>query len=92
MNIGAFLLAIASPLVARVLVALGITITTMTGVTVAYDTLKSYIENSLSGAPVAALQIAALAGAPEALGMVFGSITFVIALWTTTSATKMIFK
>lgn len=91
-GLGTWLLAMAQPMVAKVLFALGITITTLTGVTAAYGTLKGYIEQNLASAPAAALQLAALAGAPEGISMVLGACTFVIALWTTTSATKLIFK
>lgn len=89
---GTFLMAMAQPMVAKVLVAIGITITTLTGVTAGYSTLKGYVMNNINQAPAAALQLAALVGVPEGLAMVMGAMTFVIALWTTTSATKMIFK
>lgn len=91
-GLGAWILTLAQPLLAKILIALGITITTITGVTAAYSTLKGYIESNLNSAPAAALQIAALAGAPEGIAMVLGAVTFVIALWTTTQATKLIFK
>lgn len=91
-GIGTFLLAIAQPLVAKILVALGITITTLTGVTAAYGTIKGYIQTNVNSMPAAALQLAALAGAPEGIAMILGACTFVIALWTVTSATKMVFK
>ena len=86
-GLGAWILTLAQPLLAKILISLGITITTLTGVTAAYGTLKGYIESNLN-----ALQIAALAGAPEGIAMVLGAVTFVIALWTTTQATKLIFK
>lgn len=92
MKLGTWLLALAQPLVARILIALGMTITTLTGVTVAYSTLKTSMQDSLNSVPAAAMQLAALAGAPEGVAMVLGAITFVIALWTTTSATKILFK
>lgn len=91
-GLGAWILTLAQPLLVRILVSLGITITTLTGVTVAYASLKGYIQDNLSTAPAAALQISALAGAPEGIAMVLGAITFVIALWTTTQATKLVFK
>lgn len=91
-GLGTWLLAIAQPLIARIFVALGMTVMSLVGVMEAYATLKEKMQNSLTAAPTAALQLAALAGVPEGLALVLGAISFVISLWLTTSATKLVFK
>ena len=91
-GLGTWLLSMAQPLIAKIFVALGMTVLTLTGVMEAYATLKDKMQTSLSAAPTAALQPAALAGVPEGLALVLGAVSFVISLWLTTSATKIVFK
>lgn len=89
---GAFLLAMAQPILARIIISLGMTVLTLTGVMEAYSTLKGMIQDNINQAPAAALQLAALAGVPDGLAMVLGAVSFVVSLWLATSATKMVFK
>jgi hypothetical protein len=91
-GLGTWLLAMAQPLLAKILISLGMTITTVTGLTFAYSTLKSQIESGFNGMPAAALQLVALAGFPVALGAILGAVVFVITWHTLTSATKLVFK
>jgi hypothetical protein len=76
------LAALAQPILARVLIALGFSVLTVTGVTVALDGLKSVVVTHLAGMPVAAIQLGGLFGLWQGIGMVFGACTFVVTLWT----------
>ena len=57
MNFAAFLASMAAPLVARVLMALGFSVITVTGTTLAINQLKSLVVSNLGAAPVAMLQL-----------------------------------
>lgn len=90
---GGFLGALASlagPIVARVLMALGFSVVTVTGVDIAIGAVKDEILANLAEAPIAALQLAGLSGCWSALGMIFGAMTFAVTFWSLTQATKII--
>ncbi len=78
MNLYAFFATLAGPIAARVLLAMGMGVVTVTGVTAAVDTLKALIIDNLGAAPMAALQLAGLSGCWVALGLVFGAVTFAV--------------
>ena len=92
MNFAAFLASMAAPLVARVLMALGFSVITVTGVTVAIQQLKDLVVNNLGNAPVSMLQLGGLLGAWQGLGMIFGAITFAVTLRGLTSLSGWIGK
>lgn len=92
MNFAAFLASMAAPIVARVLMALGFSVITVTGVTLAIDQLKTMVVSNIGAAPVAILQLGGMLGAWQGLGMVFGAITFAITLKGLTSLSGWIGK
>lgn len=92
MNFAAFLASMAAPLVARVLMALGFSVITVTGVTIAVQQLKDLVVNSFGDAPVSILQLGGLLGAWQGLGMLFGAITFAVTLRGLTSLSGWIGK
>jgi len=83
---------LAGPMVARVLMALGMSVVTITGVDVAMGQVKPIIVAQFSQAPLAAIQLAGLSGCWLALGMIFGALTFALSFWSLTQATKIIGK
>ena len=80
---------LASPILARVLLALGFSVVSLTGVTLAVDALKAQLMSYLGAAPVAGLQVAGLAGVWVGLGMVMGAITFNVTLWALTKSVRI---
>jgi hypothetical protein len=84
MSIAAWLVAMVGPLVARVLLALGLSVVTLSGATVALGTLKTNITGYIGGLPADALAIGGLMGIWEALGIVLGAMTFCIT-WRATA-------
>lgn len=92
MNFAAFLASMAAPLVARVLMALGFSVITVTGVTIAVQQLKDLVVNAFGDAPVSILQLGGLLGAWQGLGMLFGAITFAVTLRGLTSLSGWIGK
>jgi hypothetical protein len=90
MNFLAALVGLTGPIVARVLISLGFSIVTITGVAVSLTTIKGHVQLSLNSAPMAILQLAGLGGAWEALALVFGAATFVASLYVASSATRLV--
>lgn len=88
----AALATLAGPIVARVLIALGMSVVTIGGVTVALANVKQSIVANLSAGPVAALQLAGLMGCWQGLGLIFGAMTFSVAFWALTQSTQIIAK
>lgn len=83
------LLSIAGSITARVLLSLGFSVLTITGLSAAVSSLKGSILGSLAGAPPAVLQLAGLAGAWDALGLVLGAVSFALSYWTLTSSVRI---
>lgn len=92
MNFAAFLASMAAPLVSRVLMALGMSVITVTGVTLAIDQLKDLVIGNFGDVPVSILQLGGLLGAWQGLGMIFGAITFAVTLRGLTSLSGWIGK
>lgn len=80
---------LASPILARVLIALGFSVVTLAGVQAAVNGLVSTLLSSLGNAPMAGLQIAGLAGVWVGLGYVLGSVTFTLSLWGLTKVVRI---
>lgn len=88
----AFLASAIGPLAIRALVAIGFASVTFAGVKTGFDALVSTAQSNWSALPAAVLQLASLAGVPQALGLVLGAMSARIALWSAANGTKLIFK
>lgn len=80
---------LAVPMVARVLVALGFSVVSITGVAIAWGTVKGQIVSNLSAQAGAYVQLAGLGGVWIALGAIIGAMSFAVAFWGLTSATRI---
>jgi len=85
-----WLLAMVRPLLARVLVALGFSVVTITGLAVSVGTIKGLVLQHLGEFPAAGLQLALLAGCGEAIGIIFGAVTTRLVLWQIQQGTKLL--
>lgn len=92
MNAASFILAMVGPVAIRLLVALGFTAVTFTGVTLTVDALVVYAQNSWSSVPTTILQLSTLSGIPEFLGLIFGAIAARMLMWASLGASKYVFK
>lgn len=86
----AALAALAQPIAARVLLALGFSVVTVGGVTASFAAVKDALLASIAGAPLGALQLFGLGGGWEALGMVLGAMSWAVAFWGLTKATSLL--
>lgn len=78
MSIGAFLVAMVGPLMARWLAAMGLSVIVLAGLTTAVSTLRTQIVSAIGGMPSDVIQLGGLMGIWECFGMVLGAVTFVI--------------
>jgi hypothetical protein len=92
LNIATFLMGLIGPLVLRAIVALGFTAVTYTGVTALVSSLVSSAQNNWSAMPSAVLQLAALSGIPQVMGMIFGAYLARVAMWASVGAAKYVLK
>jgi hypothetical protein len=85
----AALAALAQPILARVLLALGFSVVTLAGVGGVVSQLRDLLIDKLGDAPTEALAIAGLAGVWDGLAMMLGSVSFAVAYWTATRAVRI---
>ena len=90
MGIGAFLLALVQPIIARILVALGMSIVTFTGMGLLMEQVTQAVQSAWGGLPGAILGLAGLAGLGEGLSIVFGAIATRVLIWQLTKSTRML--
>jgi hypothetical protein len=80
-GLGTFLLAMCKPLLGRILVSLGFSVVTLVGLDLAITNLKGQFIAAVGGIPADGLNLALLAGAGQAMGIIMGAITTRILLW-----------
>lgn len=71
--LGVWLLAMIGPVLVRLVTALGFTAVVFVGVEALISSLVVSAQSSWSTMPATVLQLASLAGVPEALGMILGA-------------------
>lgn len=76
MNWVAFLIAMVKPIIGQILISLGLSVITYTGLTLVLNQLSGYIQSNLNGLPVSVAQLLGLAGLGEALGILAGAFAF----------------
>ena len=84
MTLAAFLIGLVGPVMARWIAAMGFSLVTVTGLSVAYSTLKAQVISGIGGLPAVGIQLGALMGIWEALGIILGAFVFVLT-WRGTS-------
>lgn len=89
-SIAALVLALVKPVLGRVLLALGFSVLTITGVAASVAALKSSVLSSFSETSTAVLQLAGLGGSWVALGALFGAMTFAVSMFGLRKATSLI--
>lgn len=90
MKIGTWLMAMVQPLLAKILIGLGLQVVTITGVVASITAIKTLFLNSMMAVPAAAFQLALLAGVGEGFGMIFGAIAFRLTLSQISNTTRIL--
>lgn len=88
-SVAIWLAAILPSMVARVIASLGMGVITVTGFTLAWDTVKNLIITNFQGLPADVLALAGLAGVGTGLGIIFGAITARVSYSAIMSAAKI---
>lgn len=85
----AALATLAAPMTARVLIALGFSVVTVTGVSVGFGEVLQQVQLNAGSMPAAISQLFGLGGGWIALGAILGACSFVVSLWSLTAATRI---
>lgn len=91
MKFGTFLLALAKPFLAKILLALGFSVVSIVGVDVALSTVKAMIVSNVNGLG-AIIDFALYLWVGKGIGIVFGACATKLALWNIQNATKILGK
>lgn len=90
MKLGTWLLALVQPMLAKILLSLGFSVVTITGLVAITDQLKSQAVSGIGALSPELLNLFLLGGGAQGLGIIFGACTTKLALWQIQSATKIL--
>jgi len=88
----AWLMAMVAPLVVRGIAAAGFVAVVYTGVDTLVNGLVTYSQTAWAGLPSNVLQLAALSGVPDCLGMIMGAYMTKFTMQFASGAAKYVFK
>ncbi len=90
MKLGTWLLALAEPMIAKILLSLGFSVVTIAGMEAILSQLRTQLSSGINGLPADMLGLFLLAGGGEAFGIVMGAITTKLVLWQIQNSTKIL--
>jgi len=90
MKIGTWLLSLAQPFIAKILLTLGLSVVTITGFDAAINQVKGQLVGSVNALPVDMLNVFLLAGGGQGIGIIVAAVAVKVMLWQITSATKIL--
>lgn len=90
MKFGTWLLAMMQPLIAKIMVTLGLSLVSIVGLQAALSGLKNQFQASVNSMPADMVQLFLIGGGGVALGIVFGAMTTRLLMWQIQSATKIL--
>lgn len=90
MKIGTWLLSLAQPFIAKILLTLGLSVVTITGFDAAINQVKGQLVDSVNALPVDMLNVFLLAGGGQGIGIIVAAVAVKVMLWQISSATKIL--
>lgn len=90
MKIGTWLLSLLEPALAKILLSLGFSVVSITGMDLVIDQLKDGLLSKLMALPPEMLALFQLAGGGIGLGIIFGAVTTKVTLWAIANSTKVL--
>lgn len=90
MPLAAWLLSLVGPIIGRILLALGFSVITITGMDLVIGQIKNQIVSGASSMAGDVFALFQIAGGGIAMGIIMGAINTRVALWTMTKATKIL--
>ncbi len=79
-------------IVTKILLALGLSFVTYTGITLSLNSLKNYVATSINNIPADVFSLLMMAGFGQAVGIIFGAFAFKVAMESATKLTAGIMK
>ena len=92
MKIGTWLLSLVQPMIAKIMLTLGLSVVTITGMEAALGQLKSLFVSSMNSLPADMLNLALYLWIGKAVGVIFGACATKLVLWSIQNATSIIGK
>ncbi|WP_455240217.1 DUF2523 family protein [Variovorax durovernensis] len=92
MKFGTFLLALAEPILAKILLALGFSVVSIVGVDAAISQVKNLFIANMASLPADMLNLALYLWVGKAVGVIFGAVATKLLLWSIQNATSIIGK
>lgn len=90
MQLGAWLLAMVTPLLGRILLSLGFSVVSITGMTLVINVARDQFKTLVNQLPADILNVFLLAGGGVGFGMVMGAVTTRIVIWQVKNSTKIL--
>ncbi len=90
MKFGTWLLSMAQPLLAKILLSLGFSVVSIVGMDLVVTQVKGLLMEKVTSLPAEMLGLFQLAGGGVALGILFGAIATKIMLWQVMNSTKIL--
>jgi len=90
MTLATWFLALAQPLLGRILLSLGFSVVTITGFNLSVQALKTQFIDSANAMGADILNLFLIAGGGTAAGLVFGAITVRVTLWQISKSTRIL--
>ena len=90
MPLAAWLLAMVTPMIGRILVSLGFSVVTVTGMTLVITTARDHFLTLANSLPADMLNVFLLAGGGVGFGMLMGAVTTRVVIWQIQNSTKFL--
>ena len=90
MKIGTWLLTLVSPMLGRLLTALGFSVVSIVGMEGILSSLKNSLMSGIGGLSADMFNLFLIAGGGQALGIITGALTTKLLLWQIQNATKIL--
>lgn len=92
MKFSVFLLAMVQPILARILLSLGLSVVSIVGMGAVVDQLKQSVISGVSGLPADMGNFFLLCGGGVGIGIIFGAVATRLMLWQIKNATQILGK
>lgn len=89
MPVAAFLLSLVQPIISRILIALGFSVITFTGMEFVMSSLTQHAVSAWGGLAGNMVALAGLAGVGEALSIIMGAVATRVLIWQMTRAVRL---
>ena len=90
MKLGTWLLSLAQPMLAKILLSLGFSVVSIVGMESVINQVRDMLAAGIFGLSPDTLNLFLLAGGGKALGIIMGAVTTKVLLWQIGNATKIL--